>query len=354
MNYYRYFIFVIFVALLFYFSSENSATLFAATNNLVIPQKGVYNGAYIDFGETEDHVTSNAITHFESLTGKRLAIVAFSSYWGENFFPATQLKIIQKSGALPLIFWSPWEPPYEQSRPNKLNLAMILAGKYDSYIDYWADAAKSYGKPIFVSWGLEMNGDWFPWSGAFHGAGKKINGKYLGPETYKNAYRYIVDRVRAQGATQIIWVFHVNGYTEPQVSWNQMAQYYPGANYVDWLGLSAYGKQFSHENWFSAAESMDNYYHELSLIDPNKPIILAEWGIGEFPKSGSKAQYIHDALERILFRYSRMKAAIFWHERWQNENNTFSDLRVNSSPAALNAYRLGISNPLWLDRIMWE
>ena len=342
------------LAVLLCFGMENIPQLFAATTTLALPQKGVYSGAYIDFGPTEDHVTAMAISHFESLIKKRLAIVAFSNYWGENAFPITQLKTIQHSGAFPLIFWSPWEQPYEQSRPNKLNLHLIRAGKYNSYIDRWADAAKSYGQPLLVSWGLEMNGNWFPWSGVFHGGGKKINGQYLGPETYKNAYRYIVDRVRARGANQILWVFHVNGYAEPQALWNRMAQYYPGAKYVDWLGLSAYGKQFPYQDWSSAADAMDNYYHELSLVDPDKPIILAEWGVGEFPKSGNKAQYIHDALERIIYHYSRMKAAVFWHERWQNEDNSFSDLRVNSSPAALNAYQKGIANPLWLERIIWE
>jgi hypothetical protein len=54
-----------------------------------------------------------------------------------------------------------------------------------------------------------------------------------------------------------------------------------------------------------------------------------------------------------------MKAAVFWHERWQNsadevdeaarENaGKYSDLRVNSSPGALKAYQEGVAGPLIL------
>jgi hypothetical protein len=45
----------------------------------------------------------------------------------------------------------------------------------------------------------------------------------------------------------------------------------------------------------------------------------------------------------------RLKAAIFWHERWQNEDDSYSNLRVNSTPESLEAYRHGVASPFWLD-----
>ncbi len=57
---------------------------------LVIPQTGAYTGAYIDFGEQEDTVTLDAIEEFETMVGKHQAIVASSSYWGEQTFPTPQ------------------------------------------------------------------------------------------------------------------------------------------------------------------------------------------------------------------------------------------------------------------------
>jgi hypothetical protein len=35
----------------------------------------------------------------------------------------------------------------------------------------------------------------------------------------------------------------------------------------------------------------------------------------------------------------KFKAALYWHERWQNADGSYSNLRVNSSVESLNAYR---------------
>ena len=129
-----------------------------------------------------------------------------------------------------------------------------------------------------------------------------------------------------------------------------MIEYYPGSEYVDWLGMSTYGKQFENEGWTTPAQAMDGPYKELAAVDTSKPIMISEWGVAEFPKSGNKAQYIHDAFERIASQYSRVKMAVFWHERWTNGDGTISDLHVNSSKGALEAYQKSIATPFWIDR----
>lgn len=322
---------------------------------LVMPDKGAYNGAYVDFGEGEGNVTYDALTGFAQMTGKHLAIVGFGNFWGEQAFPVKTVKILSEYGAVPLIYWSPWDKPYDENRgPDRFNLPSILAGEWDAYIDQWADAARNYGKPLLVSWGLEMNGTWFPWSGFHYGGGKVIGHKdghplYAGPELVKQAYRYVVDRVRARKATNILWGFHVNHYTYPHVPWNMMANYYPGADYVDWLGLSVYGKMFSSEGWCSFYNVMDGPYQEICSLDPKKPVILAEWGVGEFPPS-DKGEYFTKAFADLVTKYPRVKGAVYWHERWQNKDESYSNLRVNSSPEALDAYRSGVAPAYWLDR----
>ncbi|MFZ4779021.1 MAG: glycoside hydrolase family 26 protein [Terrimicrobiaceae bacterium] len=304
---------------------------------------GVLFGAYCDFGETEDHVTLEGIEGFEKLAGKAPAIIASSSYWGEQSFPAKNLRLITRHGALPMIYWSPWDKPYDESKgPDRFSLKEILAGKWDSYIDGWADGAKEFGSSFFVSFCNEMNGDWFPWSGCYYGASKG------GSEVFKQAWRYVVDRVRARGARNILWVFHVNAFPAENDVWNMMASYYPGSGYVDWLGLSVYGKQFRNEGkWAEFHDLIKWPYEEITAIDPKKPVMLAEFGVGDFPKSGSKAQWITEALASIP-DHPRIKAAIYWHERWQNEDGTYSNLRINSSPTALEAFQTGIARPEWV------
>lgn len=326
--------------------------------SLLMPKNSAYTGAYVDFGEGESQVTYDALVHFEQLTGKHLAVVAFGNFWGDQAFPDKSVRIISAYGAVPLLYWSPWDKPYEESKgPDRFNLHHILAGKWDSYIDAWADGARAYGKPLLVTWGLEMNGTWFPWSGCFYGGGKVVghaNGHplYAGPETFKQAYRHVVDRVRARKATNVLWGFHANNYSSPQTGWNSMARYYPGTDYVDWLGLSVYGKLNRSEGWASFGDMMDVPYTEIGKMDADKPIFLAEWGVGEFPP-GDKADFISKAFSLIPSKYPRVRLAVFWHERWENADGSFSNLRVHSSPGSLEAYRKGVADPYWIDQPMF-
>lgn len=322
---------------------------------LLVPNSGAYTGAYIDFGESEDAVTLEQIEAFEAAVHKHQAIIASSSYWGQQSFPRRNLEIIARHQSIPLIFWSPWDKPYMQDRgPDRFSLVAILAGRWDTYIDMWADEAKAWERPFFVAWGLEMNGTWFPWSGYFYGAGTEVaKGHFAGPELFKKAYRYVVDRVRARGAKNIMWVYHTNNYSYPNEEWNTMAAYYPGDDYVDWLGMSAYGKQFDRDPWVTASDALSYAYDDLAKLNPHKPIMVAEWGIGEFPNAGSKASWITEALE-IMQKFPRLKAAVFWHERWENQDGSFSNLRATSSPQALEAYRKGVNNPFWIDRPVYR
>jgi hypothetical protein len=318
---------------------------------VVFPAVGAYCGAYIDFGEAEDKVTLEAIEKFEKMAGKHHAIIASSSFWGELGFPLKNMQMISRHGALPLLFWSPWDRPYaERGVPDRFSLTEILLGKWDAYIDQWAVAARESHIPLLVSWGLEMNGNWFPWSGSYYGGGNAVKTGFEGPETFKKAYRYVVDRVRAKGASNILWGFHANHFTYPQEAWNRMSEYYPGADYVDWLGLSVYGKQFGDNVWSSFKDVMEEAYLEICRLDPVKPVLVAEYGVGEFPASGNKAEWLTGAMDLLRTRYTRVKGAVYWHERWPNADGTYSNLRINSSPEALAAYRNAIADPFWLDR----
>src|SRR2546429_586776 len=327
---------------------------------VVVPEHGAYTGAFMDFGDEEDDVTLDSIEDFEQLVGRHQAIIASSSYWGEQNFPAANLNLIWRHGSLPLLFWSPWDKPYEQDHgPDRFSLIDIIAGKWDGHIDKWADAAREFAHPMIVVFGNEMNGAWFPWSGIYYGGNQRGNElkNWKGTQTYRVAYRHVVDRVRARGAANIKWMFHTNNYSYPLDTWNFAPAYYPGADYVDWLGLSVYGQQFKDEPNPDIGSLMDWPYREMCGLDPTKPIMIAEWATGEFPLSVNepgirKTEWIKQGLDLFRTRYPRVKAAVYWHERWQNPDQSYSNLRVNSSVESLNAYREGVSNADWLGNLI--
>ena len=322
---------------------------------LSIPEKGAYTGAYVDFGEGEDDVTLEAIENFEKMVGKHQSLIGLGNFWGEQRFPAKNVHIISSYGAVPLLYWSPWDKPYtENSLPDRFNLYNILGGMWDAYIDKWADDARQFGKPLLVAWGLEMNGTWFPWSGYHYGGGQRdsVNQPpdYIGPKIFKQAYRYVVDRVRNRGVRNIQWVFHVNNFSHPAADWNRYTAYYPGSDYVDWLGMSVYGKLDKYMGWGSFYDVCRQPYQEICQLDASKPLMIAEWGVGEFPNSGNKAEWFRKAFIDFKERFPRIKAAVYWHERWQNADESYSNLRVNSSPEALEAFRKGSEDAYWIGK----
>ena len=350
--------------------SDGNAIIPRKGATLVVPVTGAYTGAYIAGDAdtiTEDDVQLENIESFEAAIGKHQAIIAFSSYWGEGTFPHAATNIVGRHGSVPLIFWSPWDRPYlEDKGPDKFRLDAILAGKWDAYIDLWADAVRDFGAPVLVSFCNEMNGNWFPWSGVFYGASDPVPGASppvaAGPEFFKKAYRYVVDRVRARGATNVLWIFHVNNFPEPFAPWNAISNYYPGPGYADWLGISVYGQQFPSKDprdWKDFDGMSRAAYDELCRLDPVKPIMITEWGVGEFPKhgdrpggGGDKAQWLQEAFNTMRLDYPRVRAAVYWNERWQNSGGgsrgLYSNLRVGSSPQAQAAYRKGVALPFWL------
>ncbi|MCC7519804.1 MAG: beta-mannanase [Verrucomicrobiae bacterium] len=327
----------------------------AQGQRLAVPERGAYNGAYLCIGDTEDTLTSEMLRDFELLVGRQQAIVAFSSFWGQKSFPNVQVRTVRDYGAVPLIFWSPWGPPYRQNELQpEYSLDRILEGRFDGYLREWAREARMAEIPLLVSFGLEANGDWFPWGGSNQGGGATRGfgdpKKPDGPERYIAAYRHVVRIVREAGARNIQWVYHAQNYSWPVAPWNTITAYYPGDDVVDWLGLSVYGKQSDKEGWLTFDTVMRYPYSELARLDKTKPIMLAEWGVGEFPRDGSKADFFDEAFAAMAKDYPRLRAAVYWHERWENADETWSNLRVNSSPKALAAFRRGMRLPFWVGR----
>jgi beta-mannanase len=327
----------------------------ARGEELKIPETGAYTGAYVSGGDTEDEVTYEKLLAFEKLAGKTQAILAFSSFWGEESFPSDQVAAVKRYGAVPLIYWSPWGPPYDQGKAQpQFDLDRIAKGRFDDYIRMWARRAARVRTPLLVAWGIEVNGNWFPWSPALFSPEETGNftdqSRSGGPAKFIAAYRHVVDLTRSEGAHNILWVFHVNNFSFPEGNWNRMASYYPGDRYVDWLALSVYGMQFYGDSWKSFGSVMNTPYAEICKLHPTKPVMLAEWGVGEFPRRGNKAAFLAEAFGRMKKEYPRLKAAIYWHERWEQVDDLYSNLRIDSSPNSLAAYRTGMQDPFWLGR----
>ena len=321
---------------------------------LAPPLTGLYHAAIPDFGGWEDEVSAQRITAFESLAQKQITWAYFSDNWFTGIeFPADEVQeIFYVAGRVPFIRIMPRND--QEILPDPIyTMDAFLSGTFDADLTRWAEDARDTGIPLLVEFGTEVNGNWFPWNGMWNGAGQKTGygdpNDYDGQERFRDVYRHVVQIFRNVGADNVTWFFHVDCYSEPDLPWNSAQGYYPGDEWVDWIGISCYGPQEPGEDWVLLTEALDETYPALSAISLNKPMALLEYAVVDDPQTGSKSMWISDALGALASgRYPRIRAASWWHENFGPSN-----LRIDSSPAALSAYQAGVSGPEFVVQPLW-
>ncbi|MEY9965991.1 mannan endo-1,4-beta-mannosidase [Streptacidiphilus sp. MAP12-16] len=194
-------------------SADSTAT--ASTPYNLAP---LLNPAHKYFGAALPNVPKSisALAPYTATVGKKPNVLEFYSSWGDGF-DTSGVRRIYNEGALPYMAWEPYKP----------SLASIAKGDTDSYIQSVAKEVAAANLPIAISFGHEMNGDWYPW-------GRKGNTA----ADFVNAWHHIHDLFEQAGATNVIWVWSPNIINPaPTV---KLAPYYPGDAYVDWVGMIGY------------------------------------------------------------------------------------------------------------------
>ncbi len=267
-----------------------SSSIFITTaninyNKLAEPDFGIYHSAYPDFGGTEDIVSTERINGFETLVNKKIVWAYFSNNWYDNIhFPVKEVNEIINTGKLPFIRMMP-RTNFDEGGPDpNYTMQKIIDGDFDTELTQWAIDAKNTNTPLLVEFGTEVNGDWFPWNGKYNGADEKISygdpNLYDGAERFRDAYRHIIDICNNQAANNITWFFHVDAYGNPDLDWNKIENYYPGDDYIDWLGVSIYGPQESNDDYQEFSEILNDIYPKLTALS-DKPIAVLEFAITE-------------------------------------------------------------------------
>jgi len=321
---------------------------------LLPPPKGsIYFGAFPDFGGSEDEVTTQKITSFETLVGKKIAWAYFSQNWYNGIvYPKAAIHQIADSGTVPFVRFMPRSDESPGHTETTFSMVNIINGKFDTQLRQWARDAKEDNIPLLVDFAVEANGDWFPWSGILNGGGTTDtygDSNYPdGPEKFRDAYRHIITLFRNEGVRHITWFFHFNYESSPDVAWNQPKYYYPGDDYIDWIGFSLYGAQTLDEEWEGLAFSTQLKVHLASFkaLSTDKPVALLEFGVTDHHPDGDKSKWLNDAFRTILQNTDIHFAAIApWHENWENEDGTYSTLRLDSSSEVTETFKQYIQDP---------
>ncbi len=288
-----------------------------AARDILIPSGSntVWHGVFLPQKRT---ISASQITTFENQADKKIAAEMYYVGWYINAWDSVQRQIN---------VWEPlaikthvvWEPNLKGNKNNN-TLDAILNGSQDGVITDFARKAKTYGKPFFLRFAHEMNGNWYEWSGARTGRD---------PQKYIDAWRYVWNKFQEEGTTNAIWVWSPNAWNVPNESWNDLRNYYPGDQYVDWVGVDFFGLKFDS---VEPGVAMDQVYTHYS----HKPIMVSETAAADCNNYISAATMTKDQWINKFFEALAARPAIrafFWF-----------------NPAAQNAYRSGVSSARFITR----
>ncbi len=313
------------------------------------PSGKLYHGCYFGGVGTDTHdpsehdVTPADVARYEDTVGAQATWVYFSDNWFESrAFPTATCSWIRQVGKIPYVRLMLRSDAEQKHGEKTFTLARIIAGEFDADLRRWAEDAGKFGAPILIEWGTEPNGDWFSWNGKWNGGAAK------GPERYVAAYRHIVDTMRAAGAANLQWVWHVNWLDEPERKWNAFENYYPGSDYCDWVALSVYGPTtpLTRDGTESFRFKMQTAYPRLTKAAPGKPLLVAEFGCDLHNPHCDAAAWARGALAEIFSgKWPAIIGFCWWNEGWQNDDTKKhdTDMIIWHDPALAQVFRQNLA-----------
>lgn len=261
------------------------------------PRSGVYFGTLAEHPDILDDF-STCLTYIE-----------FDSMQGDFYYPANEM--IRNNNVNVMLGW---------------NVASAdTIRNIDSYTDYIENTLKtiaSYGKNVYVRFAGEMNDT------------DLGNG-----EEYKYAFRKVADIVHKYDNLAMVWSpIALGSLLKPY------ADYYPGNEYVDWVGLSCYQiKYFTGSKDVSTDDKMafmtDSYAWHTNSVKPlmkfmsdygiAKPVMISEGGVanrnvfGEDTSAWASLR-LRNMYWDLIMKYPQVKMINYFNTQMGGETEFFN------------------------------
>ncbi len=297
-----------------------AASCFAQALAPFEPPRGCYIGAYVEL----DPVARDDIQTFERLTGKKHATYFRYVGYGRPF-PFEWANKLKQLGATPHIAWEPNE-----------GLGSV---QDDEYLRGWVQACAHYGRPIFLRFASEMNGDWEAWAGD--------------PDNYIRKWRLVYEAFyRGAPNVALIWC----PFATPK---STIPLYYPGDAYVDWVGVNVYS--VVHHSGDVRKRAVDNAVQHLEFIynlyADRKPIAVCEYAATHYCEASQNGtidfaiREMKRMYETIETRFPRVRMINWFSVDAVDEGLAHNDYAVTSNERVLNAYRNLIASSHFLSGV---
>jgi Glycosyl hydrolase family 26 len=248
------------------------------------------------------------IASFASAAGRQPNLAGYYSGWAQPFASSFARKV-RRHGIIPFV----------QIDPTYASVAAIAAGAYDVYLRGYADSVRDFGHAVVIGFGHEMNGNWYSW-----GYG------HVAPSTFVAAWRHIVTVFRSEGADNVTWLWTVN---QDRPGTGPVASWWPGANYVTWVGIDGYYVSRS-DNF---AKVFGRTIDQVRAVT-GKPILLSETGVGPDAGQFVKISNLFDGIRQAR------ALGLVWFDESQQGGPYRQNWRIEGDRLAEVAFRLGVSS----------
>ena len=211
----------------------------------------------------------------------------------------------------------------------------VLNGEYDAFLRNYAQVVADFGHPVLFRLCNEMNGDWCLYSAYNTSKDTMI---------FKEFYEYVYSFFKDAGADNVIWIWNPNSASFPDFKWNDELMYYPGDEYVDIVGMTAYntGTYYSHvgEKWREFHELYNDLYHKY-CEDYGQPLMITEFASAS--AGGDKEQWVINMFGDIGM-YDRIKVAVWWdgHD-WDADGNVSRSYVMDETPELLDIFKQNLN-----------
>ncbi|HUV03274.1 MAG TPA: NosD domain-containing protein [Desulfobacteria bacterium] len=252
---------------------------------------------------------------------------------------------VKRNGAMPLFIYDPWDG---------------LDNVNTSDVEYLASKCKGFNKTVFIVFGHEMNGPWYPWGND--------------PENYTSKFKEVAEIFHREAPNvEMCWVPNQNrGYPWGGVDHGDgYTEYYTEGigtygEYVDWVGLNFYEKDWDEDNLVppdmfvvNIRNGQDNTdFYEMFAVGKNKPMLIAETGVfdpnkdptspgGRNPLNETEqAEFKNEWLKRVYnvstlkAEFPRLNAICYFHV---NKTEPIIDTQSHSFYNIMADYRISES-----------
>ena len=223
------------------------------------------------------------------------------------------LDALWKAGFVPIVTLEPWS--IEEISSSKLLKNNNLREQFRAWANQFAKwIGPSSQRKLILRPAHEMNGSWYPWS-----ADAGVN-----PVEYRRMWRAVYDifQDKVLCSDDIRWLWSINAETTADVD---VAAYYPGDAYVDWVGVDGYnfGGSQDWSVWRNPESVFERAFKKVRNIS-DAPLSVPEFGCSSIRDGNidpvAKSSWVADTFE--LFNKWNVRLA-----SWFNINKE-TDWRV--------------------------